>query len=384
MRSPTFGGMKFFVTLIDDKSQHCAVYLMRNKSEVFSKFAHFVNMAENKTDSRIKVLRSDNGGEYKSAKFVRFCADRGIIQKFTPPYTPELNGVAERMNRTLVECARCMLEHASLAKEYWGEAVMTAAFLRNRLPTRAHTSLKTPYEEWTKKTPILANVKVFGCHVYVHVPKEKRLKLDPRATLCRFLGYSEHEKAYRFEDLSSGRIIISRDAKFMEDTFTSGKYGQALDSVTEFQDGNDVTDNQDDDEDMPDQSSENMESCEETQLPQEQEYERPNAKFVPGSNRYLRTQSLESLSRPPSSKRHGRVSFTNGTPPRPSQRPEGSLKDMSALLTSIKEEELNCAYVVDSVEEVPTSFKSAMEFSDASKWKEACESEFESLIKNKT
>ena len=277
-----------------------------------------------------------------------------------------------------------MLEHASLAKEYWGEAVMTAAFLRNRLPTRAHTSLKTPYEEWTKKKPILANVKVFGCHVYVHVPKEKRLKLDPRATLCHFLGYSEHEKAYRFEDLSSGRIIISRDAKFMEDTFTSGKYGQALDSVTEFQDGNDVTDNQDDDEDMPDQSSENMESCEETQLPQEQQYERPNAKFVPGSNRFLRTQSLESLSRPPSSKRHGRVSFTNGTPPRPSQRPEGSLKDMSALLTSIKEEELNCAYVVDSVGEVPTSFKSAMEFSDASKWKEACESEFESLIKNKT
>ena len=107
---------------------------------------------------------------------------------------------------------------------------------------------------------------MFGCHVYVHVPKEKRLKLDPRATLCHFLGYSEHEKAYRFEDLSSGRIIISRDAKFMEDTFTCGKYGQALDSVTEFQDGNDVTDNQDDDEDMPDQSSENMESCEETQL----------------------------------------------------------------------------------------------------------------------
>ena len=79
MRSPTFGGMKFFVTLInkiDDQSQHCAVYLMRNKSEVFSKFAHFVNMAEIKTDSRIKVLRSDNGGEYKSAKFVRFCALR--------------------------------------------------------------------------------------------------------------------------------------------------------------------------------------------------------------------------------------------------------------------------------------------------------------------
>ena len=133
----------------------------------------------------------------------------------------------------------------------------------------------------------------------------------------------------------SGRIIISRDAKFMEDNFTSVKCGQALDSITEFQDGNDVTDNQDDAEDIPDQSSENMESCEETQLPQEQEYKRPNAEFVPGSKRYLRTQSLENLSRPPSSKRHGRVRFTNGTSPGPLQRPEGSLKDMSALLTSI-------------------------------------------------
>ena len=240
-----------------------------------------------------------------------------------------------------------MLEHACLAKEYWGEAVMTAAFLRNRLPTCAHTSLKTPYEIWTKKKPILANVKVFGCNAYVHVPKEKRLKLDPRATLCRFLGYSEHEKASRFEDLSSGRIIISRDAKFMEDTFNSGKSGQAPTSVTEFQDETDTTDNQDDDEDMPDQSSENMESCDETKLPKEQEYERPNAEFVPGSKRYLRTQSLENLLRPPSSKRHGHVSFASNTTTRPSQRPEGLLEDMSALLTSIKEEELGCAYVVD-------------------------------------
>ena len=121
----------------------------------------------------------------------------------------------------------------------------------------------------------------------------------------------------------------------MEDNLTSVKCGQALDSITEFQDGNDVTDNQDDAEDIPDQSSENMESCEETQLSQEQEYKPPNAEFVPGFKRYLRTQLLENLSRPPSSKRHGRVRFLNGTPPRPLQRPEGSLKDMSALLTSI-------------------------------------------------
>ncbi|KAG2959134.1 hypothetical protein PC120_g28195 [Phytophthora cactorum] len=110
----------------------------------------------------------------------KFCKDRGIEQKFTPPYTPQLNGVAERMNRTLVECARCMLEHAGLSKSYWGEAVMTATFLRNRCPTRAITHDKSPHQVWTGKKPLLANLKVFGCHAYVHVPKEKRSKFDSK------------------------------------------------------------------------------------------------------------------------------------------------------------------------------------------------------------
>ena len=65
------------------------------------------------------------------------------------------------------------------------------------------------------KKPLLKNLKVFGCHAYVHIPRGKQSKLDPRAMLGRFLGYSDHEKAYRFEDLSSERIVISRDAQFM-------------------------------------------------------------------------------------------------------------------------------------------------------------------------
>ncbi|CAI5725938.1 unnamed protein product [Peronospora destructor] len=123
------------------------------------------------------------------------------------------------MNRTLVECARCMLEHAGLPKTYWGEAVMTATFLRNRCPTRSISLEQSPYQVWTGRKPMLANLKVFGCHAFVAIPKEKRRKLDARAERCRFLGYSEHEKAYRFEDITSGRIVISRDAKFMENVF---------------------------------------------------------------------------------------------------------------------------------------------------------------------
>ena len=78
----------------------------------------FVVFEETQTGNRVKLLRSDNGGEYKSREMTTLCSIRGIVRKFTPTYTTQLNGVAERMNRTLVECARCMLEHAGLYKEY--------------------------------------------------------------------------------------------------------------------------------------------------------------------------------------------------------------------------------------------------------------------------
>ena len=184
MQTATFSNKRYFTTFIDDKSRFCVVLLLRSKSEVLDKFVQFVKFAEAQTGKRVKVIRSDNGGEFASGKFAAFCRDRGIVQKFTPPYTPQLNGVAERMNRTLVESTRCMLEHADLSIEYWGKAVMTAAFLRNRCPTRATGNDKSPYECWTQKKPLLKNLKVFGCHAYVHVPRERRSKLDARSACC--------------------------------------------------------------------------------------------------------------------------------------------------------------------------------------------------------
>lgn len=163
MQTSTFGGKRYFATFIDDKSRYCAVVLLPQKSEVVDKFVQFAKWDETQTGRRIKVLRCDNGGEYMSAKMAKICADRGIVQQFTPSYTPQLNGVVERMNLTLVECARCMLEHAKMSKQYWGEAVVTAAFLRNRCPSRANIGNKSPFEVWSGKTPLLANLKVFDC-----------------------------------------------------------------------------------------------------------------------------------------------------------------------------------------------------------------------------
>ena len=146
MQTATVSNKRFFVTFIDDKSRYCAVFLLRSKSALLDKFVQFVKFAETQTGRRIKLIRSDNGGDDVPNKFAAFCQDQGIVQLFRPPYTPQLNEVAERMNRTLVECARCMIEHAGLSKRYWGEAVSTAAFLRNRCPTQANGHDKSPHE----------------------------------------------------------------------------------------------------------------------------------------------------------------------------------------------------------------------------------------------
>jgi hypothetical protein len=256
----------------------------------------------------------------------------------------------------------------------------------------------------------------------VHVPSEKRSKLDARSVLCRFLGYSDHEKAYRFEELSSGRIIVSRDAQFMEDTFDSGKRGYAGSKTVEFRDADGATDGEDDDrggdysdQDMGEQPAEPASTHERptepastherpaeprptNERPQWQQQQppsrqpqrplqpkQPNVEYPPGSKRHSRTHSLEGLSEPPVEKRYGRVGRTSGASSTPAPGPRSSLDDMSALLASIEEEEEEeCAHVVYSVGDLPTSFESAMESSDASKWMEACDSEFESLSKNET
>ena len=101
----------YFVAFSNDKSHFCMVYLLRNKSEVASKFVDFVALAETQTGKRVKTLDSYNGGEYTSQAMAKFCSSRRIMQKFTPPYIPQMNGVADQINRTLVECARCMMEH---------------------------------------------------------------------------------------------------------------------------------------------------------------------------------------------------------------------------------------------------------------------------------
>lgn len=134
MYEASFGGALYFATFMDDFTGITFTYTMERKAKVFEKFIEFKAMAEKQTGEKILKVRTDNGTEYVNTAFKNFFRENGIIHQTTVPYTPAQNGKAERMNRTLVEKARCMMFDAKLSPKFWAEAINTATYLVNRLP----------------------------------------------------------------------------------------------------------------------------------------------------------------------------------------------------------------------------------------------------------
>ncbi|KAE8693888.1 putative pentatricopeptide repeat-containing protein [Hibiscus syriacus] len=168
-------------------------YVHSDKSEVFEKFKLWKAEVENQTGRKIKCLRSDNGTEYTDSQFLQFCKEHGIQRHFTVRKTPQQNGVAERMNRSLNERARCLRLNAGLPKHFWAEAVNMACYLINRSP-RASLAGKVTEEVWTGHDVSFDNLRIFGCPAYVHVPADERSKLDAKSKECIFLGYKKGQK----------------------------------------------------------------------------------------------------------------------------------------------------------------------------------------------
>ena len=124
----SLGGSEYFVIFIDDHNRYVWVYFMKTKNEVFDKFLEWKVMVGNQYGKKIKTLRTDNGGEYLSGKFKAFLKKEGVRHELTVPKTPEQNGVAERLNRTLMEMTRSTLHNTR--KDFWAEALSTAAYIK--------------------------------------------------------------------------------------------------------------------------------------------------------------------------------------------------------------------------------------------------------------
>ncbi|KAJ9556975.1 hypothetical protein OSB04_011589 [Centaurea solstitialis] len=196
------GGYRYFITFTDDFSRYGYVYLMRHKSESFERFREFQNEVQNQLGRKIKFLRSDRGGEYLCDEFDNHLMECGIVSQLTPPYTPQMNGVSERRNRTLLDMVRSMMCHSTLPISFWGHALETTAHILNRAPTKSVE--KTPYELWK---------------VYVKRPTSEKLK--PKSDKCFFVGYPRTTVGYYFYNPEENKVFVARNGKFLEEKFLS-------------------------------------------------------------------------------------------------------------------------------------------------------------------
>ncbi|GJX40230.1 putative RNA-directed DNA polymerase [Tanacetum coccineum] len=205
-------GATYFITFTDDYSHYGYVYLLKHKHEVFETFKVFKNEVENQLGKTIKALRSDRGGEYISQEFKDYFKTCGIIQRFTPPYTPQHNGVSERRNHTLLDMVRSMMNLTILPLSFWDYALESVTRILNMVPTKKVD--KTPYELWYGKVPNLSYLKVWGCDALVK--QDKPGKLQQRYVKCIFIGYPKETMGYYFYFPHENKIVVARYAEFFE------------------------------------------------------------------------------------------------------------------------------------------------------------------------
>ncbi|CAH2207849.1 jg3075, partial [Pararge aegeria aegeria] len=189
-------------------------------SEVFTAFKDFVAKSEAKFNLKLVNLYCDNGGEYLSSEMKTYCVDKGITYHLTVPRTPQLNGVSERMVRTITEKARSMINGAKLDKVFWGDAVLTAVYLINLTPTKALNCSKTPFEMWHDKKPQIKYLKVFGSTVYVH-NKTGKTKFDDKSWKGILVGYEPN--GYKVWNPECEKHVVVRDVIVDENNFLQSR-----------------------------------------------------------------------------------------------------------------------------------------------------------------
>jgi len=209
---------KYFVTFIDDYSRFTWVYFLRSKVEVFSTFKFFHAYVQTQFSSKIKIFRSDNGGEYMSHLFQEYLQSNDIISQRSCPSTPQQNGVAERKNRHLLDVVRTLLLESHVPSRFWCEALSTAVHLINRLPSPSIGN-ESPFIRLYGHPPNYSTLRIFGCVCYVHLTPQERTKLSAQSVECAFLGYSPHQKGFLCYDPNLGRIRVSRNVIFLENIY---------------------------------------------------------------------------------------------------------------------------------------------------------------------
>ncbi|KAH0748613.1 hypothetical protein KY290_027845 [Solanum tuberosum] len=228
---PNISGARWFVSFIVDCTRVTWIYLLKQKSDVSQILPTFFNMIKTQYDVPIKRFRSDDAKDYFNQNLSVFFQKEGIIHESSCVNTPQQNGIAERRNGLLLDITRSLLFHKKVPKQYWGEAVLTAAHLSNKMPSRI-LNFQSPLDTLRNFFPNfeISNKlvpRIFGSVAYVHIHSQNRGKLDPRALKCVFIGYSPTQKGYKCYQPSSKKFFVSTDVTFDEsESFFNHSYNQ--------------------------------------------------------------------------------------------------------------------------------------------------------------
>ncbi|CAI7860715.1 unnamed protein product [Closterium sp. NIES-54] len=211
------GGALYSMTMVDDYTRLTWSFPLAKKSDAARVIIEeWLPMVERESGKRVKAIRSDRGGEFLGAEFRSWLKRHGIKQQLTTAYTPQSNGVAERANRTIIEGGRTILVDSVLPLRFWPLAIRHATVIKNRVLTHVGGQNWVPMEKWSGKKPLVDMLRVFGCMGLMHVPKEKRDKLQAAAVWAVHLGLARGSKGWLMWDPKSNTIFTTRDAKFME------------------------------------------------------------------------------------------------------------------------------------------------------------------------
>lgn len=350
---------KYMFTIIDDCTRKVFAYFLKSKDGVTAAFEGFRTMIENECDYKIKSVRSDNGKEYCNERFENLLKINGIKHQLTVPYNPEQNGVAERYNRTIVEKMRAMMIDAKCDNRMWAEAANTAVYLINRSPTSKLHGM-TPEEKWSGTKPDLSHLRVFGCPAYAHIPVQKRKKLDVKSKLYTFVGYCELTKGYRLIDPETHKLVVACSVEFLEDVPVASAYRKHKNKAAHLRtlQRSDHSDHSDEDElSIIAQSDEEEEFEDETETDDEEQDD---------------SSHWDAQSRT--------TSDDNATKCSTSEEDT----DRRYPARNRKEKEFPDFVSYICFEGEPDSYQDAISGSNSKKWKDAMQSEIDSLLKNNT
>lgn len=344
MQTESLHGKRYFITYIDVYSRYCEVRFLRTKDEVADETINFIEKMHNQVGRKLKILRSDKGKEYFNEKLQSYLRRQGIRQESTVGYCPEQNGRAERKNRTLMESARTMLSESKLPKTFWAEAVNTANNTANRIIRR--DTGKSPYEMMFGKPPRWEDMKQFGAEAYVMIPKEKRRKLDDKATKMKFVGHDEFSKGFRMTD--GRKIIVSREVHFLK----TGNIETEKGKETAEAEGDIVGNSEDEQE----------EDNKEPEVQPEIEAEQSEDEFESAAEESQDEDEQEIIDQTP--RRSGRT--TQGVLP-----------------TRLRDYQVNVAASDEKLED-PTTFSEAINSANADEWTQAMDEELRAMKENET